>query len=374
MTPPTNSPKGKFKIFMGYAAGVGKTYQMLEEGQELRRKGVDVVVGYFEPHGRKDTISRTEGMELIPRRKIEYRGTVFEEMNTDAILRRRPEVCLVDELAHTNVPGSERTKRWQDVQVLLDAGITVLTSLNIQHLESLNDQVWQMTGVRVRETLPDWVVDQADEIVVVDVTPRALRHRLERGVVYSREKADKALENFFTEQNLSALREIAMRHAAHEIEEKLSAQDEPSADAITPSTSADSSGRKECILLCIDERPSSAMLIRRGRRVADYLRAECLAVYVSPDAAMTHLTQEQREAVEKHMGFARNLRIETTVIEGSDVAASAVDFARARQATQIFMGRSFSKGWKRRLRGSTLNRVVRLARDIEITIVAERRR
>jgi two-component system sensor histidine kinase KdpD len=371
MTP----PRGRFKIFLGYAAGVGKTYQMLEEGQELRRKGVDVVIGYFEPHGRKDTIARTEGLEAVPRLKLEYRGAMFEEMDTEAVLRRKPQVCLVDELAHTNVPGSPRLKRWQDVHVLLDAGITVLSSLNIQHLESLNDQIWQMTGVRVRETIPDWVVDQADELVVVDVTPRALRHRLERGVIYSRDKADKALENFFTEQNLSALREIAMRHAAHEIEEKLSAEEQVIAEAgAQSSASAVSSRRKECILICIDERPSSAVLIRRGKRVADYLRADCLAVYVSPDSALSSLSQEAREAVERHLGFARNLRIQTAVVEGEDVASSLVKFARAQNATQIFMGRSLAKSWGTRLRGSTLNRVVRLARDMEITIVAERRR
>jgi two-component system sensor histidine kinase KdpD len=376
MTSPTPTKRGRFKIFLGYAAGVGKTYQMLDEGQELRRKGLDVVIGYFEPHGRKDTIARTEGLEFIPRREIVYRGTAFQEMDTDAILKRKPEVCLVDELAHTNVPGSERTKRWQDVQVLLEAGITVLTSLNIQHLESLNDQIWQMTGVRVRETLPDWVVDQADEIVVVDVTPRALRHRLERGVIYSREKADKALENFFAEHNLSALREIAMRHAAHEIEEKLSVGDgsAPSAGLHDSSPAAEPSGRKECILICIDERPSAAVLIRRGRRVADYLRAECFAIYVTPDPSLSQLSPEQREAVEKHLGFARNLRIEVSVIHANEVADGIVEFARTRHATQIFMGRSPSAGWKHRLRGSTLHRVVRLARDMEITIVAERRR
>ena len=376
MTSPSPPKKGRFKIFLGYAAGVGKTYQMLEEGQELRRKGMDVVIGYFEPHGRKDTIAQTEGLENIPRRQIEYRGTVFHEMDTEAILGRKPEVCLVDELAHTNVPGSERAKRWQDVQVLLDAGITVLTSLNIQHLESLNDQIWQMTGVRVRETLPDWVVDQADEIVVVDVTPRALRHRLERGVIYSREKAEKALENFFAEHNLSALREIAMRHAAHEIEEKLSLGEAGSmATGLRDSpASAEPSGPRECILICIDERPSAAMLIRRGRRVADYLRAECLAIYVSPDPTLSHLSQEEREAVEKHLGFARNLRIETHVIEGDTVSDGVVEFARARRASQIFMGRSLQMGWKHRFLGSTLQRVVRQARDMEITIVAERRR
>jgi two-component system sensor histidine kinase KdpD len=333
------------------------------------------VIGYFEPHGRADTIARTEGLESVLRRKIEYRGGIFEEMDTGAILRRKPEVCIVDELAHTNVPGAELLKRWEDVQVLLDAGINVLTSLNIQHLESLNDQIWQMTGVRVRETLPDWVVDQADEIVVVDVTPRALRHRLERGVIYSREKAERALESFFTDQNLNALREMAIRHAAHEIEERLSAeqQEVPSADSHAPSPHP-STGRKECILICIDERPSTAMLIRRGRRVADYLRAECLAIYVSPDPSLGNLAQEQREAVERHLGFARNLRIRTEVVAAQDVAEGIVHFARDHQATQIFMGRSFTKGWLQRLRGSTLQRVVRLARDIEITIVAERRR
>lgn len=376
MTPPAAPvKKGKLKIFLGYAAGVGKTYQMLDAGQELRRKGLDVVIGYFEPHGRKDTIARTEGLETVPRRKVEYRGAVFEEMDAGAILRRKPEVCIVDELAHTNVPGAERLKRWQDVQVLLDAAISVLTSLNIQHLESLNDQIWQMTGVRVRETLPDWVVDQADEIVVVDVTPRALRHRLERGVIYSREKAEKALESFFTDQNLNALREMAIRQAAHEIEEKLSAEEQafPSADSHAPSPLS-APGRKECVLICIDERPSTAMLIRRGRRVADYLRAECLAVYISPDPSLGNLPQEQREAVEKHLGFARNLRIRTEVVAAQDVAEGIVQFAREHQATQIFMGRSFTKGWHQRLRGSTLQRVVRLARDMEITIVAERRR
>jgi len=373
MTPPETPKRGRFKIFLGYAAGVGKTYQMLDEGQALHRKGVDVVVGYFEPHGRKDTISRTEGLEFIPRRKLEYRGTLFEDMDTDAIVRRQPEICLVDELAHTNVPGSDRAKRWQDVHVLLDAGVSVLTSLNIQHLESLNDQIWQMTGVRVRETIPDWVVDQADEIVVVDVTPRALRHRLERGVIYSREKADKALENFFTEQNLSALREIAMRHAAHEIEEKLSAEELALADGALPAP-GETPRRKECILICIDERPVSIVLIRRGRRVADYLRAECLAVYVSPDATLARLSPEDRETVERHLGFARNLRVRTEVVASDDVAAGIVQFAHDHGVTQIFMGRSISQNWKDRLQGSRLQRVVRLARDTEITIVAERRR
>src|SRR5574337_1343137 len=193
------SPRGRLKILLGYAAGVGKTFKMLDEAHELRRQGVEVAIGYFEPHGRKDTIARAEGLEIIPRRKVPYRGTTFEEMDTAAVLERHPQVCLVDELAHTNVPGSERTKRWEDVQILLDAGIDVVTTLNVQHLESLNDQVRDFSGVRVRETLPDWVVQQADEVVLVDLPPEALQNRLKRGAVYAPEKANQALQNFFKE-------------------------------------------------------------------------------------------------------------------------------------------------------------------------------
>ena len=180
---------GHLKIYLGYAAGVGKTYRMLEEAQSLHAQGVDVVIGYFEPHGRAETIAKTEGLELIPRRPIDYAGTKFEEMDTEAILRRKPALAVVDEFAHSNVPGSKNAKRWQDVHELLDAGINVLTTMNVQHLESLNDQVWHFTGVRVRETIPDWVVDEADEVVLVDLTPRALRNRIERGVVYSAGKS-----------------------------------------------------------------------------------------------------------------------------------------------------------------------------------------
>jgi len=367
--------KGRLKIYLGYAAGVGKTYQMLDEAQEMRRKGVDVVIGYFEPHGRKDTIEKTEGLETVPRKTITYRGASFEEMHTEAILQRKPEICLVDELAHTNVPGSEHAKRWEDVRLLLDAGIDVFSTLNVQHLESLYDQVWQITGIRVRETLPDWVVDEADEVVLVDVTPRALRHRLERGVVYRLEKAEQAMANFFTEQNLSALRELALRHAAHEIEERLT--DLP---PTAPGGRASSSGqarketRLERILICLGEKPITAMLIRRGKRVADYLQGDCFAAYVLPDSDWDKVSPESRDAVEKHLSFARNLRIDTHVLPGRDVAQTLVDFARARGVTQIYMGRGPSSGGLRLLHNSKVHRVVRLARDMQVVIVSERRR
>jgi two-component system sensor histidine kinase KdpD len=207
--------RGKLKLYIGYAAGVGKTYKMLEESQVLKLQGIDVVVGYFEPHGRKETIAKTEGLEIIPRAKIPYRGSVFEEMDVDAILARHPQICLVDEFAHTNVPGSPCVKRWEDIQIIRNAGIDVLTTMNVQHLESLNDQIREITGIRVQETIPDWVVQQADEVVIIDLSPRALLHRLERGVIYDRDKVERALKNFFRESSLAALRELALRETAH---------------------------------------------------------------------------------------------------------------------------------------------------------------
>jgi len=261
----TNTPpRGRLKVFLGYAAGVGKTYQMLTEAQELKKKGVDVVIGYFEPHGRKETIALSQGLETIPRRVIDYRDATFEEMDLDAVLRRHPQVAVVDEFPHTNVPGSGRDKRWEDVHALLDAGIDVLTTMNVQHLESLNDQIWQSTGVRVRETIPDWVLKQADEVVMVDLTPGALLNRLARGVVYAPERARAAMENFFKESTLSALRELAIRQAAYTIESRLPG-DEPDGRSVPLGTT----DRQERLLLNITPDPASAALIRRGRRMAD---------------------------------------------------------------------------------------------------------
>lgn len=361
--------RGRLKVYLGYAAGVGKTYRMLEEAQEIRRQGVDIVIGYFEPHGRKETIAKTEGLEVIPRRKVAYGGSQFEEMDTDAILRRKPQVAIVDEFAHTNVPGSERVKRWQDVHVLLEAGIDVLTTMNVQHLESLNDQVYQVTGIHVRETIPDWVVDEADELVLIDLTPRALRNRLERGVVYAADKAQRAMENFFTESNLSALREMAMRHAAHEVEEKLSVVPGtgPVVNGGAPGTEPPM--RVERVLICLTGRPSSAVLIRRGKRVADYLHAECLAIHVAQGSK-----GDSREAVQRHLSFARNLRIETHVVEAPDAPLAITAFARERGVTQIFVGRSPRLSWWKRYRETVVQRIVRHARDMQVTIVAEKRR
>jgi two-component system, OmpR family, sensor histidine kinase KdpD len=339
----TGKHKGRLKIFLGYAAGVGKTYQMLVEARRLKEEGRDVVIGYFEPHGRKETIAQTEGLEFVPRGRYEYRGSVFEDMDTDAVIARHPRLAAVDELAHANVPGSQFSKRWQDVVKILDAGIDVVTSVNVQHLESLNDQVWQVTGIKVRETVPDWVFEEADEVVMVDLTPRALLHRLERGVVYSPEKAREALRNFFTESNLTALREMALRQTAHQLEEERLA----AAPAMAPS------GKRERILLWLTPHPSTAMLIRRGRRVADFLGCRCDAVYV----------RKEEGAIEPWLNICANLRIGATAIECKGNAAKAIAaFARVNGVTQVYVTRNAPK----------VNELVDQARDLQITVVAER--
>jgi two-component system sensor histidine kinase KdpD len=262
---------------------------------------------------------------------------------------------VVDEFPHTNVPGSERVKRWEDVLVLLDAGIDVFTTMNLQHLESLNDQISQITGIRVRETVPDWVIKQSDEIVMVDVTPEALINRLKRGVVYAPDKAEQALGNFFREQSLVALRELALRQAAHEVEVRHE----------TPKSN-------DRLLIHVTSDPAAAMLIRRGRRVADYLRAECFAVYVSEAGDLRSLPEFEREAVERHLNFARNLRIETRILQGHDPATVLVEFARREHLTQLFLMRSPRKAWKVSAGHGLASQVLRIAQNLQVTIVADR--
>jgi two-component system sensor histidine kinase KdpD len=363
-----DASRGRLKIFLGYAAGVGKTYQMLAEARALKADHVDVVIAYFEPHGRKDTIALTEGLETVPRRVIEYRGGRFEEMDTEAVVARRPAVAVVDELAHSNVPGSPRAKRWEDVHGLLDAGIEVLTTVNVQHVESLNDQIWQATGVRVRETIPDWVVKQADEVVLVDLTPRALLNRLERGVVYPPDRARQALQNFFREPTLAALRELAMRQTAYAVESRHHAEAEPGGVPVGITTPAPT----DRLLLVVEPAPATAALIRRGRRVADYLRADCLAVFVTKSPDLSHLTDAERDSLQRHLNFARGLQIDTRILEGEDVPETIVQFARVNGVSQIFLSREADSRIGFRLRASLLERLVSLAHDMQVTIVADR--
>ncbi len=364
--------RGRLKVFLGYAAGVGKTYRMLEEAQELHKSGKDIVVGYFEPHGRKDTIARTAGLEMIPNKVVTYRGVQLREMDTDAILRRRPAICVVDELPHTNVPGSSHVKRWEDVQQLLDAGIDVMTTMNIQHLESLNDQIFHVTGIRVRETVPDWLVKSAAEVVMVDATTEALLNRLKRGVIYAPEKAQRALENFFTESTLASLRELALRQTAHELE----IREIPETSPIKHFTPIPFSEKRvhDRILIHVTAGSSTAVLIRRGRRMADYLGADCFAVCVLPPPGKQKMSAEDREAIEKHLNFARTLHIDTRMLEGADPATSLIDFARRNQITQILLNRSKHHWWDRLLGTDLILRVVRNARDVRVIVVAERHR
>lgn len=359
--------RGKLKILMGYAAGVGKTYKMLEEAHALKDQGVDVVIGYFEPHGRQETIAKAERLELIPRKKIEYRGAIFEEMDTAAIIARHPEICAVDEFPHTNVPGSERSKRWEDVMALLDAGIDVITTMNIQHLESLNDQIKSITGITVRETLPDWIVQQADEVVMVDLTPRALLHRLQRGVVYRPEQAERALQNFFREPTLVALRELALREAAHEVGQRIATAQEELYVGDQPFSRAQAEQR---ILVYVTADPKSAMVIRRARRVSDFLRAECFAIAVRSTNATTDSGGARSAAIQKHLMFARNLHISTQELTGDDPAVLVVDFAHKNQISQIFVVRPTAR--TRFLPRNPIQRIIDLAKDIQIVIVSDR--
>jgi two-component system sensor histidine kinase KdpD len=363
--------RGRLHVYLGYAAGVGKTYRMLEDAQQVRSQGKDIVIGYFEPHGRKDTIAKTAGLEMVPTRSSTRGGAVFQEMDTDRILKRNPAICVVDELAHTNIPGSSRAKRWEDVQVLLDACIDVMTNMNIQHLESLNDHVFRITGIRMRETVPDWFVKNAAEVIMVDATTGALLNRLKRGVIYAPEQAQRALDNFFKESTLAALRELALRQTAHELESReAGAQQE---GVVDHHTNVASPQRRDRILIFLTSDPSTAMLIRRGRRMADYLDADCLAVWVSgPEKRDT--SRRALDAIEKHLNFARNLHIETRIIEGSNVAEQIMDFAHRNQVTQILAARPKIRPWDHLRSAEPVLQIVQMATDIRIIVVADRRK
>lgn len=350
--------RGRLKVFMGFAAGVGKTYEMLQEATRRRERGQDVVIGYLETHGRKGTESQIGDLPAIPRKKIAYRGTTFEEMDTDAILARHPHTVLVDELAHTNVPGSPREKRWQDIDVLLDAGINVLSTLNVQHLESLNDSVYEVTGVRVRETVPDHVLREADEFQMIDISPRALIHRLERGDIYKQDKVAQAKENWFREGNLAALREIALREIAHEVDEDVSAYRKQHHIEGPLAT-------HDRIMVCISPTQSSLRLLRRGWRAAQRLKGEIVAVYVENRPP----TEKQQEILRNDFALADRLKIPVTTLHG-DVAAEIIRYARDNRMTQIVMGHSDRSRWQELLKGSIINQITHELRSIDILIVA----
>ena len=351
--------KGRHKIFLGFAAGVGKTFRMLEEGNRRKGRGQDVVIGYVETHRRKGTEEQLGNLEIVPRKTTVHRGVHLEEMDTEAILARRPHIALVDELAHTNVPGFLREKRWQDVDVLLDAGITVVSTVNVQHLESLNDTIFDITGVRVRETIPDRILREADEVTIVDITPRALVNRLRRGDIYTPDKVEQALGNWFREGNLSALREIALREVAREVDDDVSAYRRQKHIERHWQTN-------DRIMVCISSTSPALRLMRRGWRIAQRLQAEIVGVYVASKPP----TPEQDRILRDDFALAERLNIPVVVLNG-DVAGELIRYAGENEITQLVIGHSSRSRWQEFLKGSIVGRLTRELRTVDILIVTE---
>jgi len=364
--------RGHHKIFLGMAAGVGKTFQMLREGQAEAENGRDVVVGYLEPHGRADTVAQAEGLEVVSRRRVSYRDSVLEEMDLPALLRRRPELALIDELAHTNAPGLEHLKRYDDVHDVLAAGIDVFSTVNVQHLESLNDQVAELTGIRVRETVPDAVIGAADEVVLIDITPQSLVERLMAGKVYPAERVQTALNNFFKVENLAALREVALRQVAEEVEAKRIPVDpggRPGDERLIDTAAASAVGERLLALVTPDAR--SQRVVRRAWRSAQRLGAELDILWVAdhePDAT-------EREQLEALRRLSTVLGAHLLIEHGDDVAAVTQRVAQDRGTTYVLMGTPQPRGALRRLTQPALPyRLLAALPGVDLRIVADRTR
>lgn len=358
-----NQNRGRLKIYIGYAPGVGKTYAMLNEGNRRLKRGQDIVIGYVESHEREETDRQIGDLEVVPRKKVEYNGVILEEMDADAVIARKPYTALIDELAHTNVPGSKNNKRYEDVEKILNAGINVQATLNIQHLESLNDVVRKITGITVRETIPDYIVERADEVVVVDITPDALQNRLKRGNVYNIEKVPQALKNFFRKGNLNALREIALRQTAEEVDEDL-------AEYMKEHGIRDTWQTVERVMVCISPSPSAKKLIRRGARIAKRYKCEWIVVSVNcTNIFAPKLTQRGEETLEAHYKLARQLGAEIVTLTGKSVSGELSKFAQERHITQIIIGHATRTKIETVLRGSTVTKLLKKAKNIEIHVI-----
>jgi two-component system, OmpR family, sensor histidine kinase KdpD len=360
------SKRGRLKLYLGFAAGVGKTYRMLEEAHSLRERGVDVVVGFVESHGRAETQALVDGLEVIPRRPIEYRGVVIEEMSLNKILKRNPGVVLVDELAHTNVPGSHNKKRYQDVLELLDAGINVIGALNVQHLDSLNDLVGHLTGVVVRETVPDSFLKRADQVVNLDLAVEDLQERLRAGKIYASDKVPAALENFFREENLSHLRELALREVAESVERSSSAR----APLAQPHDRAAVANNR--VMACMSSNsPRAAMLLRRASRLAGRYNTEWFVVYVqTADETPERIDAEAQRNLIANIEKARELGAEVVRLNAEDPADAILDFARSHSVGHIIVGRSHLPWWKQMLGRSVPLRLVKEGAGFDIHIVS----
>lgn len=357
--------RGYFKLYLGAAPGVGKTYAMLREGNEMLKKGIDIIIGVVETHGRAETVEQIGKLPVLPLKKVHYKGKILEEMDLEGILRRRPQYVIVDELAHTNVPGSKNKKRYEDVMELLDAGINVISAMNIQHLESLKDTVEQLTGVEVRERVPDWVLTEANEVQLIDTPPETLQERLKAGLIYHPEKIEQSLRNFFRLGNLNALRELALREVADDVDERL--ENYKHEHGI-----GDMKGANEKILVCVHYGPNAERLIRRGWRIASRLKCELyiLNVPMKPVQEMDEATRRKLRSIEQ---LARDLDAEFYIWArgGRRPEDVIVDFVNEKGITQIVMGQSARSRLEEILKGSIVTRIMKKTKYVDVLIVAD---
>jgi two-component system, OmpR family, sensor histidine kinase KdpD len=359
------SKRGRLKVYIGFAAGVGKTYRMLEEAHALKKRGVDVVVGFVETHGRAETAALVSGLEVVPQRRIEYRGVSVEEMDVDAVIARHPQVALIDEIAHTNAPGSRHPKRYRDVLEVLDAGINVICAFNVQHLESLKDIVERATAVTIRETVPDTFLAQADQVVNLDLAVEDLVDRLRAGKIYREEKIAHALENFFRDENLATLRELALREVAASVDRAATAQAQRQ-DATRRDPASDR------ILVCLaSNSPYATQLLRRGSRMAGRLNTDWYVAYVeTPQEAPMLIDSTAQRHLAANIDKARELGAEFVRLHGTDPVATLLEFARSHGVNHIVIGRTAQPTWKRLLGRSFMDRMVTEATDLDLHIVA----
>jgi two-component system sensor histidine kinase KdpD len=354
--------RARLRIYIGAAPGVGKTYEMLQEAHALRARGLDVVIGYVETYGRRETEAQIKDLEIVPRRTIEHRGVTLAEMDVDAVRRRHPQVCIVDELAHTNMPGSLHEKRYEDVLDILDAGIHVMTAINIQHLETLNDAVARATGVRVRETVPDTFLDRADEVINVDVTVEELRSRLREGKIYRPEKVEQALTHFFRKGNLSTLRELALRAVADEVGEKAASY--RAREGLEPALIP------ERVMVCMSSNALAPRVVRTGARIAGRLGARWYAVYVeTPRERTDRIAPRDSDALQQNIKLAETLGATVVRVKADKPADGLIAFAQREGVTHVIFGQSARTRWELLLRGSTLDKFLGAVPDAAVQVV-----
>jgi two-component system sensor histidine kinase KdpD len=361
----TPRERGKLKLYIGSFAGVGKTYRMLTEAHELRRRGADVVIGFVETHDRSETEAQIGDLEVVPRRRVEYRGVALDEMDVDAVIERRPEIAIVDELAHTNVPGVRHRKRWEDVMQLVDEGINVISAVNVQHLESLNDVVATTLGITVRETVPDWVLAIADQVVIIDISAEDLRERLTEGKIYRAEKVPAAMANFFTEENLTTLRELALREVASSVDrtrEEIVRRD--AGPVVAPKTV------DRIVVALASNPPYTAILLRKASRIAGRLNSDWSCVYVqTPDESAARIDSTVQRKLVDNIQLAQTMGAEVVKLVGTDIASELRRFARERGVTLLIAGQSRRSRWHRWRYGSVVERLTHNSEGLDVLVV-----